>query len=499
MKTNFYTSQGIITNTFFSITSKIIPLLIAVICIPIIIKGLGEEKYGALTIALVFIGYFNFFDFGIGRAITKLISERIGKNKDKEIVVVYKTGVRLTLILGVIGGLIFFFVSKPITLHYINPPEQLLNEILVGLNYLSIGIPFTILINSYKGVLEALHEFKAITLSQVTLGMITYLGLIVCIQFTTDLGILIAYLSAVKFIHFIVYRTITHSKILSSEEATSFNKEFAIRMFGFGGWITVSMIVGPIMTILDRLVIASKSGMESVAYYSTSNEITQRVGVLPAALVSVLFPVFSNNSEFNTKHNIRLYSYSFDLMMCGSILFGVFFIGIAEDLLSIWITEGFARNSFVVLQIISIGAIFNFIARIPFTFIQGLNRPDITAKIHLLELPIFLIMLFVLINMYGIKGAAIATATRMVLDFVLLHGYTAHKFKMPYKIKLLSLACVLPIGISFLISSLELRPLLNLLTTALVMTIVAFCFWRFIFDIELKNKIYDFLVFRDNE
>ena len=111
-----YTSKGIISNTFFSIVSKVFPILLSLICIPIIIKGLGEEKYGAFTIALVFIGYFNLFDLGLGRAITKLISERIGKNKDQEIADIFKTGVTLTFLLGIVGGLIFSTVVTLIVL-----------------------------------------------------------------------------------------------------------------------------------------------------------------------------------------------------------------------------------------------------------------------------------------------------------------------------------------------------------------------------------------------
>lgn len=499
MKVKDYTSQSIITNTFFSIASKIVPLLIAVICIPIIIKGLGEEKYGALTIALVFIGYFNLFDLGIGRAITKFISERVGKNKDTEIVEIYRTGVRLTFGLGIFGGVLFFLISKPITIYYIKPPQHLLQEILAGLNYLSIGIPFTILINSYRGVLEALHEFKAITFSQIILGVITYLGLIVALQFTTDLGILIGYLSAVKLIHFLIYYGITRAKIPTIEISNSFNKSFATKMLGFGGWITVSTVVSPIMSMLDRLVIASKSGMEQVAYYATSNEITQRVGILPTALVGVLFPVFSKNSGFNTQQNSKLYGFSFDLMMCGSVLFGVFFIGTAEDLLSIWIDEGFAEQSFLVLQIIAIGAVFNFMARIPFTFIQGLNRPDITAKFHLLELPIFLIMLYLLIDVYGITGAAIATTVRMILDFILLHGFTVRTFRMPSKIFSLLTVCSIPIGASFFITLLELNSSINLAIIALMMTVVVSVFWIFIFEDELKSKMINLIKTRNSD
>lgn len=87
-------------------------------------KRVREEKYGAFTIALVFIGYFNLFDLGLGRAITKLISERIGKDKDKEIGDIFKTGVSLTFLLGIVGGLIFYLIAEPITINFLKPPED---------------------------------------------------------------------------------------------------------------------------------------------------------------------------------------------------------------------------------------------------------------------------------------------------------------------------------------------------------------------------------------
>ncbi|MBO6650278.1 MAG: flippase [Balneola sp.] len=459
------------------------------ICIPIIIKGLGEEKYGAFTIALVFIGYFNLFDLGLGRAITKLISERIGKKKDQEIADIFKTGVTLTFLLGIIGGLIFFFISEPVTVKYLKPPEDFLDEVIRGLTFLSIGIPFAIMINSYRGVLEALHEFKSITLVQIILGAATYLGIIALMEFTKDLAFLIAYLTAVKVIHFIVYRTISNSKLNSSETKGLFRKNYIKGLFSFGGWITVSTIVSPVMTALDRLIVASKEGMENVAYYSTASEITQRVGMLPSALVSVLFPVFSRNQNFNESQNSKLYKASFNLLLLASGIFAVLFICFGRDFLAVWIDENFARESYVVLQVVTVGALFNFLARIPFSFIQGVGRPDITAKFHLIELPIFLTLLVMLTENFGIVGAAYASAIRMVLDFVLLHVYSIKQFKVDFSLVPLLIGAVLPVVSALVIAYSGFGFIFKTLSTAALLIVLIASFWFYVFDEELRLRI----------
>lgn len=484
-----YTSKGIVSNTFFSIASKVFPIIISLICIPIIIKGLGEEKYGAFTIALVFIGYFNLFDLGLGRAITKLISERIGKDRDKEIGDIFKTGVALTFLLGIIGGLIFYLVAEPITINFLKPPEDFLDEVIRGLTFLAIGIPFAIMINSYRGVLEALHEFKSITLVQIVLGAITYLGIIILMEFTKDLAYIIAYMSAVKFIHFVCYRFITNSKMSYSRTDTSFEKKYIKSLFSFGGWITVSTIISPIMTALDRLIVASKEGMENVAYYSTSSEITQRVGMLPSALVGVLFPVFSRNQDFNDEQNSKIYKTSFNLLLLASGIFAIIFICFGEDFLTIWIDENFATESFLVLQIITVGALFNFLARIPFSFIQGLGRPDITAKFHIIELPVFLVLLFVLTNKHGIVGAAYASSARMLLDFILLHIYSTRKFKVDLSILSLIIGAIIPVALSFYISGAGLNFMAKAGTVLLLIAILTLVFWMYVFDENLRSRI----------
>lgn len=52
--------------------------------------------------------------------------------------------------------------------------------------------------------------------------------------------------------------------------------------------------------------------------------------------------------------------------------------------------------------------------------LQGAGRPDLTAKLHLIELPCYLTVLYLLIRVLGIEGAAIAWSGRATFDALVL-------------------------------------------------------------------------------
>ena len=59
----------------------------------------------------------------------------------------------------------------------------------------------------------------------------------------------------------------------------------------------------------------------------------------------------------------------------------------------------------------------------PLPLIQAKGKSDITAKLHMLELPIYVVLLIVFIKNFGVAGAAIAWLIRVIIDYVLLSFY----------------------------------------------------------------------------
>ena len=54
-------------NTIYNIMGRALPMVVAFFTIPQVIKGLGVESFGVLSLIWVVIGYFGIFDLGIDK------------------------------------------------------------------------------------------------------------------------------------------------------------------------------------------------------------------------------------------------------------------------------------------------------------------------------------------------------------------------------------------------------------------------------------------------
>jgi O-antigen/teichoic acid export membrane protein len=151
--------------------------------------------------------------------------------------------------------------------------------------------------------------------------------------------------------------------------------------------------------------------------------------IIPGSLVAVMFPAFSTSFEHDRKRTATLYSrcvkYVFLILFPAVLLI----VGLARSGLTLWLGADFAQHSFRVLQWLAVGVFINSLAHIPFALVQGVGRPDLTAKLHLIELPAYLLTLWWLISARGVEGAAIAWTARAGVDALVLFGMTQRFFR----------------------------------------------------------------------
>ena len=73
--------RSLASNTLWNLFGNCFPVLVAVVCLPVLKRGLGTERLGIMSLAWVLIGYFSLFDLGLSRALTKLVAERIAQRR----------------------------------------------------------------------------------------------------------------------------------------------------------------------------------------------------------------------------------------------------------------------------------------------------------------------------------------------------------------------------------------------------------------------------------
>src|SRR5438045_3214836 len=72
-------------NTIWNLIGQSAPMIVAVFVIPRLVRGLGTDRFGALSIAWMVAGYFSLFDLGLGRALTALVAHKLGRDEHDDL------------------------------------------------------------------------------------------------------------------------------------------------------------------------------------------------------------------------------------------------------------------------------------------------------------------------------------------------------------------------------------------------------------------------------
>ena len=396
----------------------------AVLSIPVLIKGIGTDRFGVLTLAWSIIGYFSLFDIGLGRALTKLVAEKLGEGQEHEIPSLVWTALFLMLILGFIGMLAASLLSPWLVRDALRIPQALQPETLKTFYLLAFSIPVVISTLGLRAILEAHQCFGLINIVRIFMGSFTFLGPLLVLPFTQNLFLIVIVLIMGRFITWVIYLLFCFRIMPVLRQG--FALEFTVigPLLRFGSWMTVSNIISPIMVYMDRFLIGALLSMTAVAYYATPYDLVTKLLLIPGSLMLVLFPAFSSTFVQDRNHTARLFSQGVKYIFLALLPLTLLIVVLSREGLTFWIGPEFARNSAKVLQWLAIGVFLNSLAQVPFALIQGAGRPDLTAKLHLIELPFYLFAVWWLVRAYGIEGAAIAWVLRVAVDASFLFGMT---------------------------------------------------------------------------
>jgi len=407
-------------NTIWNLVGQGAPLLVALFAIPLLIKGMGADRFGVLTLAWAVVGYFSLFDLGLGRALTKLVAEKLGAEQAEDIPRLICTALALMGMLGIIGALVAASISPWLVYDILKIPQALQGETLNAFYLLSLSIPVVISAIGLRGVLEAHQRFDLTNIVRIPLGIFTFLGPLIVLPFSNSLFPMVAVLVGVRILTCGVFLALCLRQVPALRHNIKPQRAMVRPLISFGSWMTVTNIVGPLMVYLDRFLIGALISVTAVAYYATPYEVVTKLWLISGALIGVLFPAFSTTLVQNRARTARLFGRGINYIFLALFPLSLIIVTLAHEGMTLWLGVEFADNSSFVLQWLAIGVFINSIAQIPFALVQGAGRPDLTAKMHIVELPFYLLTLWWLLGVYGIKGAAIAWVARVGIDTLIL-------------------------------------------------------------------------------
>lgn len=407
-------------NIAWSLAGFVVPLAVGLVFIPLIIRQMGVELFGVLSIIWMLIGYFTLFDLGISRALTYLLSRNIGAGEVERNQLVYSTALPVVGIMGLLGGVLFWSCSEVLATRVFNVDAALIPAVRDAFRWTAIAIPFTIWATVMRSCLESYAEFRLINLVKIPINAWFLVGPYAFYLFSDSFSLAVLSLLLARIAMFVAYLLANQRHLRFSVGAIQ--PALLKELFAFGGWMTVSNVVSPIMVYFDRFLIGSFLSVTLVGYYSAPYEIVTKVLVVPIAIASVLFPAVSKALSERNVEEVRSLIKRFGMLIAGLVgVVTLCLISAGGWGLEWWLGPEFREQGYWVLFWISLGVLFNSLAQVPFCVIQASGASKVTALIHLAEVPLYLVALSVALVWYqSISAVAFVWCLRVLVDLLVL-------------------------------------------------------------------------------
>lgn len=406
-----------------------LPMAAGLVAIPMLIKGLGLEQFGLLTIAWMLVGYFGLLDLGLGRSLTQKVASAIGDSATDTLKSLITQVLLVIFGLGILAGIGFHFLSHWLVFNFLNITDVYKVDTFKAFQWIALTIPLVMLSSTLMGVLEGMQRFGWAGLVRAPVNFFMFFAPVLAMYLNNTLSTVIASLFVVRLVGLCFLSWIVAYNLKEFGQSKALRREF-FSVLKFGGWVSVSNLISPAMVYFDRFYIGAMLTVSVVAYYTTPFDFLTKLLVIPFAIVGVMFASFStdwliNKSAVRQNFLKTLFAVAALMLPVSIVLF--FF---AKELLVLWLGQSFAENSFFVAKFLSVGIFVNALATVPFAYIQAIGRADLTAKLHLFELPLYFLLLWWCVGSFGLEGAAIAWVLRVTLDAVLLFWVAEKKFKV---------------------------------------------------------------------
>jgi len=416
--TSMPTGRRMVRHTLVNLAGDGLPIGVAILAMPALVAGFGIERFGVLTLAWLIVGYLGVFDLGLGRAVTKLMAERMGTEREHEIPALVWTSLTTIFALGAIGGAALALASPWIIRGALGPPDWLREETQAAFYLLAVALPTVVVLPALKGLLEAQQRFGLVNAVRLPMGVLTYLGPVLVLPVSRSIAAAVVMLVSVRLAAGLAYLFLCLRTLPALRCGWFFERGLLATLLGFGGWVTVSNMAGGLILVLDRFLIGALLSVAAVAYYTTPHDAVSKLLIVSTGLLAVLFPAFAAARDPDA--TTFLYAKGLRCLLVALFPIVLVLVALAPDLLRVWLGAEFAANSAGLLRTFAVATLVNSLAAVPFVLLQARGRAEVSAKLHVVQMPLYLVLLWAMIRLFGLEGAAAASLLRVTVSATLM-------------------------------------------------------------------------------
>ncbi len=392
-----------------------LPLLLALALTPVLVGQLGIERWGLFTLALALVGVFGMLDLGVGPALTRALSERIGRGERAGEGELVASALAALVASSAVFAALAWWGVRPLVERVLNVPPALVEEAIAAMRVLVAAAPLVVANAALWGVLAAHQRFRAANLVTIPVSIFYYLGPVLALMAWNSLVAAFLALVLCRLANTLSYAWLVRP-LVPGIRLAAIRLAPVVPLLRFGGWMTFSSALTQALLYADRFLIGALLTLSAVAFYATPLDLVLRFWILPVAVAQALLPALASSFRALPAETVALFRKATLLIAAIVLPAAIVLVTFAHPALRLWLGQEFADGGGDVLRILGVGILFNCLAFAPGSLIEAVGRPDLTARFAFVQALVFVPLSALLLLSIGIEGAAIAWSLRAAID-----------------------------------------------------------------------------------
>lgn len=333
-------------NGVYSMLSWLLPLFLALVATPIIVRGLGEETYGLYALILGFISYS--FSFGIGKTAAKYVAEYRSTGETEKIAEIISSILWISVGFGLIAVIVIGFTANYLVVNVlgISPLQQA--TAVVALYLAGVTILVTMLSQVFQFVIQGLQRFDRFLLLTNLSGLLLNLGSVAIVLRGYGVVELLAWNLIVVLVVGLMFYLVARRLLPEFTFRFAIDRELWRSALKYAFSIIIYQAFGNMLLLFERAWIVRKFGTKTLTFYIVPMTLCFYFHAFISSLVLVLFPVV-NELLADREKLVRLYRMSSKIIITLTAFFVITSIVAGKVFLGVWMGDRFAQASYEIL------------------------------------------------------------------------------------------------------------------------------------------------------
>ncbi len=428
------TSRKVIRNTLFNYLAAVSVIAIRIVALPVIIHGLGNERYGIYVILMSVTGYVGLLDLGIGISLTKFVAEYYATRDYRRLNEMLSTSLVLYVGLGILGALVLVGCADLLIRHVFHIPPLLWHEARLVFWISAVSLFNGLTLGIFGNLLNGIQRQDVSRLITIASSLVTNGGGILLVSCGYKLVAFVLFSTATAFVSFLVQMAVARRLVPEVHLSPRlFQRREMKQIVNFSLAMFINQVAVRNMGNIDKLILGIFLPVGNVTLYAVGLTLTLVCFRIPAAAVLASMPAASELMARNQAEAVQ------ELVLRGMKYTGLLAVAIttvvavlSPDIIRLYMGEGFEQSARV-LQLLWAGYFWLVLCASGMSVMVGIGRPYINTIYAVAQILLCSGLMVVMLHFFGLLGAAAGSGAAYTLGGLAYLVHSTIIFKIPFR------------------------------------------------------------------